>query len=152
MSFIHSHCFPLKNTFFPDFLLLLFWFTYIFFCVLIRPTTIWITKAVWVVSVESVNRFCLKIRKHKSCEQIDSFTSVKNLSNKIVLLNFNNNKNNEMSSTIENGQKPIDNCFVCKKLSSLKCSNCVKVYYCSAQHQKQDWKRHKQQCHPFEVR
>lgn len=44
-----------------------------------------------------------------------------------------------------------DNCFVCGKLSSTKCSNCTKVFYCSVEHQRRDWKRHKQNCHPFSV-
>lgn len=48
-----------------------------------------------------------------------------------------------MSYSTESDQKPVDNCFVCKKLSSLKCSNCVKVFYCSVEHQRGDWKRHK---------
>lgn len=52
---------------------------------------------------------------------------------------------------LENGHKPMDNCPVCKKLSTLKCSNCVKVFYCSVEHQRQDWKRHKHNCRPFEV-
>lgn len=56
-----------------------------------------------------------------------------------------------MSSAEKNGHKAIDYCFVCKELSSLKCSNCVKVFYCSSQHQRQDWKRHKRECRPFKV-
>lgn len=45
----------------------------------------------------------------------------------------------------------LDKCYVCQTWSSLKCSNCVNIYYCSVAHQKQDWKRHKLECHPFEV-
>lgn len=56
-----------------------------------------------------------------------------------------------MSSVEKNAPKAIDYCFVCKELSSLKCSNCVKIFYCSAKHQRQDWKRHKHECRPFEV-
>lgn len=44
-----------------------------------------------------------------------------------------------------------DNCYVCGKLSSTKCSNCTKVFYCSVEHQRRDWKRHKQNCHSFSV-
>lgn len=40
-------------------------------------------------------------------------------------------------------------CAVCSIESKLKCSNCSQVYYCSANHQKQDWKNHKPRCHPF---
>lgn len=57
-----------------------------------------------------------------------------------------------MSSVEKNEHKVIDYCFVCKELSSLKCSNCLKVFYCSSQHQRQDWKRHKRECRPFEVK
>lgn len=56
-----------------------------------------------------------------------------------------------MSSAEKIEHKIIDCCFVCKELSSLKCSNCVKIFYCSAKHQRQDWKRHKRECRPFEV-
>lgn len=57
----------------------------------------------------------------------------------------------KMSSKSENGHRTVDYCFVCKKLSSLKCSNCVKVFYCTVDHQRQDWKRHKYECRPFQV-
>lgn len=56
-----------------------------------------------------------------------------------------------MSAAVENEHKIIDYCFFCKELSSLKCSNCVKIFYCSPEHQRYDWKRHKRECHPFEV-
>lgn len=54
-----------------------------------------------------------------------------------------------------NGQMNNDEqskCFVCGKETVSKCSNCAKAYYCSVNHQKQDWKNHKLNCHPFEVK
>lgn len=43
------------------------------------------------------------------------------------------------------------NCFVCNKACKLRCSSCLQVFYCSAEHQKQDWKTHKVQCSPMRV-
>ena len=38
-------------------------------------------------------------------------------------------------------------CFVCSKLTDLKCcSRCRSVYYCSRDHQQSDWQRHKTFC------
>lgn len=53
--------------------------------------------------------------------------------------------------TSSNGDIKQDKCKICQQFSSLKCSNCVKAFYCSVAHQKQDWKKHKPDCHPFEV-
>ena len=48
-----------------------------------------------------------------------------------------------------------DTCKVCgassEKVKLLKCSRCRTVYYCSSEHQKEDWKNHKKNCKPFEV-
>lgn len=41
-------------------------------------------------------------------------------------------------------------CFVCQKNSSLRCSKCKKIYYCSVECQKQDWHSHKLICRPEE--
>lgn len=53
------------------------------------------------------------------------------------------------------GDKPKDtdakHCVVCQKISTAKCSNCGSVYYCSAEHQKTDWKNHKKSCFPITV-
>lgn len=57
----------------------------------------------------------------------------------------------DSSSSSKSNEAQLDKCYVCNTWSSLKCSNCVKVYYCSTAHQRQDWKRHKLECHPFEV-
>ena len=37
-------------------------------------------------------------------------------------------------------------CKVCKIKCDSKCSKCSKVWYCSREHQKQDWKNHKKDC------
>ncbi|EDV37528.1 uncharacterized protein Dana_GF13486 [Drosophila ananassae] len=42
-------------------------------------------------------------------------------------------------------------CHVCQEPTKTKCSNCNQVSYCSVQHQKQDWKAHKTNCHPFKI-
>uniref|UniRef100_A0A182W2G3 MYND-type domain-containing protein n=1 Tax=Anopheles minimus TaxID=112268 RepID=A0A182W2G3_9DIPT len=42
-------------------------------------------------------------------------------------------------------------CPICKKEAFKRCSRCVMVYYCCAEHQQQDWKVHKATCHPFKV-
>lgn len=44
-----------------------------------------------------------------------------------------------------------DHCYVCGSLSSTKCSNCTKIFYCSVEHQRKDWKRHKVNCFSFDV-
>ncbi|XP_050293977.1 egl nine homolog 1-like isoform X2 [Anthonomus grandis grandis] len=43
-------------------------------------------------------------------------------------------------------------CFVCGATSNLqRCSKCRGIYYCSKDHQKKDWKRHKQSCKETEA-
>lgn len=37
-------------------------------------------------------------------------------------------------------------CIVCKKECEMRCSVCQKVYYCSKEHQKENWPSHKQYC------
>lgn len=43
-------------------------------------------------------------------------------------------------------KKSICICKVCGVDTPLKCSNCKCVYYCSKEHQTQDWKTHKEGC------
>lgn len=43
-------------------------------------------------------------------------------------------------------------CDVCSAPAAHKCSACKQVAYCSKGHQKEDWKKHKNVCRPFEVR
>lgn len=37
-------------------------------------------------------------------------------------------------------------CQVCPKFSESRCSWCKLVFYCSKEHQKQDWPHHKESC------
>ncbi|KAK7023195.1 hypothetical protein R3P38DRAFT_2958206 [Favolaschia claudopus] len=39
-------------------------------------------------------------------------------------------------------------CAICNKLTAKKCSRCMTTFYCSEEHQKQAWKRHKLACLP----
>ncbi len=48
---------------------------------------------------------------------------------------------------IEEQQSPQQgSCNVCQKVATNQCAKCKQVFYCSREHQKQDWKDHKQQC------
>jgi hypothetical protein len=42
-------------------------------------------------------------------------------------------------------------CAVCKKSATQTCSACGQVFYCAREHQKQDWKQHKNFCVPFKI-
>lgn len=48
-------------------------------------------------------------------------------------------------------EMPEDVCTVCSGPASNRCSACKQVSYCSREHQKQDWKNHKNSCRPFEA-
>ncbi|XP_044738752.1 SET domain-containing protein SmydA-8-like [Chrysoperla carnea] len=43
-------------------------------------------------------------------------------------------------------------CSVCKQPAVLKCSLCKDIAYCCKDHQKKDWKSHKNLCRPFEIK
>ncbi|XP_013199552.2 SET domain-containing protein SmydA-8 [Amyelois transitella] len=43
-------------------------------------------------------------------------------------------------------------CRICLTQTEHKCSGCQEVHYCTREHQKQDWKRHRTQCVPARVR
>lgn len=46
----------------------------------------------------------------------------------------------------------VNHCLICKKPSELSCSLCTRAYYCSKEHQIQDWKKsHKNNCVPFKI-
>lgn len=47
--------------------------------------------------------------------------------------------------------KMENKCAVCKQKASSKCSKCCIVFYCSKDHQKDDWKTHKNICKPVLV-
>jgi len=48
---------------------------------------------------------------------------------------------------IEKLLTPTKECVVCGKTEDLKkCAKCLVVFYCSKEHQTQDWKRHKLEC------
>lgn len=42
--------------------------------------------------------------------------------------------------------KIVSSCVICQAPSTLSCGKCRVTYYCSQDHQKQDWKSHKVQC------
>lgn len=42
-------------------------------------------------------------------------------------------------------------CEVCQQPSKQKCSQCKLVFYCSSEHQKENWTSHKSSCIPYEV-
>lgn len=56
----------------------------------------------------------------------------------------------KMSEVNEN--ENLQACTVCSAPTTNKCSSCKSVSYCSKDHQKEDWKNHKDFCRPFEVR
>jgi hypothetical protein len=37
-------------------------------------------------------------------------------------------------------------CIICQKVTERYCSQCKLVYYCSKEHQLQDWKNHRTYC------
>lgn len=43
-------------------------------------------------------------------------------------------------------------CHVCSSPATQKCAGCQSVFYCSRDHQKQHWKRHKQACTPARLK
>lgn len=45
-----------------------------------------------------------------------------------------------------NQEVVVDRCVVCKIKTYSRCSRCRSIYYCSIDHQRQDWKRHKVEC------
>jgi hypothetical protein len=42
-------------------------------------------------------------------------------------------------------------CEVCDKQANSRCSGCVQAFYCSVDHQRQDWKNHKPLCNPLKI-
>lgn len=45
----------------------------------------------------------------------------------------------------------MDKCVVCNENAPFKCAACKAVHYCSTDHQKKDWQKHKVQCRPFKI-
>lgn len=39
-------------------------------------------------------------------------------------------------------------CAVCNEQTHRRCARCLNIYYCTTDHQRQDWKRHKSECGP----
>jgi hypothetical protein len=42
-------------------------------------------------------------------------------------------------------------CEICEKAAKSRCSGCIQAFYCSVEHQRQDWKDHKPNCNPLRV-
>lgn len=49
------------------------------------------------------------------------------------------------------GEMASGTCELCGSPATLKCSGCKDKYYCGKDHQKSDWKRHKELCRPFQI-
>lgn len=45
----------------------------------------------------------------------------------------------------------MDKCAVCNENAPFKCTACKAVHYCSTDHQRKDWKKHKIYCRPFKI-
>lgn len=43
-------------------------------------------------------------------------------------------------------------CAICKKFATMRCGNCKTQFYCTKEHQKEDWTRHKTSCRSWEVK
>lgn len=46
----------------------------------------------------------------------------------------------------------LQKCGKCSKDANSICTNCKSIYYCSRDCQKADWKNHKKNCSPFEIK
>ena len=47
----------------------------------------------------------------------------------------------------EGGSGPNAECYVCRKTGNvMRCSQCKNAFYCSREHQVQDWARHSKEC------
>ncbi|KAJ8944949.1 hypothetical protein NQ318_013097 [Aromia moschata] len=62
-------------------------------------------------------------------------------------------RSNKMSSSGTAGEVTTNTCSLCGISENLlRCSRCKVTFYCSKDHQKQDWKKHKVVCTKFENR
>eukprot|EP00808_Paulinella_micropora_P004861 g46328.t1 len=43
-------------------------------------------------------------------------------------------------------KKPAHTCTICQKPATSHCGGCKQIWYCSREHQRQDWKEHKPRC------
>jgi hypothetical protein len=49
------------------------------------------------------------------------------------------------------GTMVAETCAVCTQPAKQRCGGCHVTYYCCRDHQRLDWKRHRNQCKPFKI-
>lgn len=42
-------------------------------------------------------------------------------------------------------------CNVCGEVTTMKCTACKDVFYCCVDHQKSDWRKHREQCRAYVI-
>jgi hypothetical protein len=55
----------------------------------------------------------------------------------------------DSAKAAEEEKVPQGDCVVCGHLAKSFCSGCKHIFYCTRDHQKQDWKNHKEDCKSF---
>ena len=55
------------------------------------------------------------------------------------------------SPKMEDINEELNPCEVCEAKASQRCSGCQSVFYCSRDHQRQDWKTHRLTCRAYRI-